>query len=164
MNLPQNLSQLIIRAVTATAFLDGAVVLCQPSPQWGVNDPSHADLNILNSEGKVFSVKMDLDNMDMDKKSGIRFVVVGKDVVDLKEMKLVARQLQPGPPKTLALSQNGNEFELTSPIDFPPNQTDPAELELTTQTTKESEVHHFKIYPGPKRTLINRTLTNGTLN
>ncbi len=102
----------------------------------GVNDPSKANLDMLNRDGKLVSIQI-------VPKQPLQIFVVGKEVAqfDPSELKLIVHRLSPGPKKFLESSRNGDHFIISEPL----SNQEQTELEITAKTKKKSETFRFKI-------------------
>lgn len=115
-------------------FLVPCLVLAQAFPDDSVNVNPY----VLHQEGQFFSAQLIVGKP-------LRFFVVGKEMVnlDLKNMTVTARQLQPYPGRILKMDRQNNYFTIVDPLDLQ-EETD---LELTTRLLDKTETLHFKIKP-----------------
>lgn len=108
-----------------------------------LNDPTQPiDVLMLKQEGQLVTVQIAIGEP-------IRIFVVGKEEakINLNDMKLTVRRLNPYPGKILNVTKSGDYFSVSEPT-----PTDhPTELEIKTKIkNKKEETFHFKLNNKPR--------------
>ena len=98
------------------------------------------DLGMLRQEGKLVSVGIVLGEP-------VKIFVIGKEEakMDLTDLKLTVRRLQPYPAKTLAVSRSSDYFIISEPNAFEKT----SRIEVTTKVKNKTETLRFKIESKP---------------
>ena len=93
------------------SLICSAFVIAQLASAQGPQDPSRPDLNTLSQQGQLLNVRMSLGQP-------IKIFIVGKEEarIDLKDLNVRIRRLNPYPARDLVLSREGDYFVLGDEI------------------------------------------------
>lgn len=121
-----------------------ALILIGLSHQFGANAENNRmpEKQTLTQAGQMISLRLVVGEP-------VRIFVVGKEEakIDLDSLKLTVRRLSPYPAQVLSLSQKGDVFTITEPVNLETENL----LEVTTKVKNKTEKFKFKVYQAPLR-------------